>query len=152
MTLGKLVNLFRPVSSSVQNGERYCNDRSHVTGRSLNPLHIIKARQVLPNNKNKYYLLKRDARHKNKVKLMIPIISVLSFSPQGQLKTWLGIRIHLSCHPYDESTLAEGSTAKNNVGERNDHSSYHIMSNSKHLEIFDELFVQALPNEVLESY
>lgn len=37
---------------------------------------------------------------------------MLSFSPHGQVKTWLGFRIHLSGHPEDGRTLAESSTVK----------------------------------------
>lgn len=82
---------------------------------------------------------------------MIPTKRGLFFSPQGQLKTWPGFSIHPSCHPCNESTLAEGSTVKNNTGERNGHGSYHLMASAKHTEMFHELFVQPLPNDILES-
>lgn len=83
---------------------------------------------------------------------MIPTKWELFFSPQGQLKTWLGFSSRPSCHACNKSPLAEGSTVKNNTGERNGHSSYPVMANSKHTEVLYELFVQALPNDILESY
>jgi len=41
---------------------------------------------------------------------------------------------------------------KNNPGERNGHSSSLKMANLKHMEVLDELWVQALANDVLKSY